>query len=80
MDKKRDQLGWLFTTVLGSAPGPRVSRLAKLLYIADKHALRGDLERYAAMPGLVRLVVSHEKVVQGPEAASALRQAATFLR
>jgi hypothetical protein len=80
MDKTRDLLGWLFTTVLGSAPGPRVSRLAKLLYIADKHALRDDLERFAAMPGLVRLVVSHEKVTQGPEAASALRQAATYLR
>ena len=31
MDRKRDPLGFFFTTLLGSAPGPRVSRLAKLL-------------------------------------------------
>ena len=31
MDRKRDPLGFLFTTVFGSAPGPRVSRLARLL-------------------------------------------------
>src|SRR6185436_9217997 len=29
MDKKRDFMGNLMTTLLGSAPGPRVSRLAK---------------------------------------------------
>lgn len=36
MDRKRDPLGFLFTTVLGSAPGPRVSRLVKLLFVKDK--------------------------------------------
>jgi hypothetical protein len=79
MDPKKDVLGWLFTTVLGSAPGPRVSRLAKLLYIEDQKAMRADLERFATMPDLVRLVVAHEKVARGPEAATALRKAATFL-
>lgn len=79
MDKKRDPLGYLFTTVFGSAPGPRVSRLAKLLFIKDKAALRQDLERYARTPKLVRLIVAHEKVASGPEAARALNQAATYL-
>ncbi|WP_225408524.1 DUF4336 domain-containing protein [Stigmatella hybrida] len=79
MDRKRDVLGFLFTTLLGSAPGPRVSRLAKLLLVKDAKALRADLERYAALPGLVRLIVSHEKVASGAEAAQALRQAATYL-
>ena len=50
MDRKRDPLGFFFTTLLGSAPGPRVSRLAKLVFIKDKAALRGDLERFAAIP------------------------------
>ncbi|HKO91855.1 MAG TPA: hypothetical protein VJU61_11910, partial [Polyangiaceae bacterium] len=36
MDTKRDVLGYLFTTVLGSAPGPRISRLSKLLLVKDR--------------------------------------------
>lgn len=79
MDKKQDFLGWLFTTVLGSAPGPRVSRLSKLTLIADKRAFRADLERFAAMPELTRLIVAHEKVAHGPEARAALLQAASYL-
>ena len=79
MDRKRDVLGFLFTTVMGSAPGPRVSRLAKLVFVKDKRALREDLERLAALPGLMRLIVAHEKVAHGPDAAAALRKAATYL-
>lgn len=79
MDRKRDPLGFFFTTVLGSAPGPRVSRLAKLLFIKDKAALRSDLERLAAIPELQRVIVAHEKVTSGPSAAEVLRQAATYL-
>jgi hypothetical protein len=79
MDRKRDPLGFLFTTLLGSAPGPRVSRLAKLVLIDDKKALRSDLERLASTPELVRLIVAHEKVAAGTQAAGALRAAATYL-
>ncbi|WP_434380741.1 hypothetical protein [Melittangium boletus] len=79
MDPKKDWLGWLITTVLGSAPGPRVSRLSKLLFIKDKAAFRENLRRYAELPGLVRLVVAHEKVAHGEDAARALQRAMTFL-
>lgn len=79
MDRKRDPLGFFFTTILGSAPGPRVSRLAKLLFIKDKRALRDDLERLAETTGLQRVIVAHEKVATGPEAARVLRVAATYL-
>ena len=79
MDRKKDPLGFLFTTLLGSAPGPRISRLAKLLLVKDKKALREDLERFAEHPDLVRLIVAHEKVAKGPDAANALRKAATYL-
>lgn len=79
MDRKRDPLGFFFTTILGSAPGPRVSRLAKLLFIKDKQALRADFERLAKTPDLQRLVVAHEKVASGPSAAEALRKAASYL-
>jgi len=79
MDRKRDPLGFLFTTLMGSAPGPRVSRLAKLLFIKDKKALRKDFERYAELPNLVRVIVAHEKVASGPDARASLLQAATYL-
>lgn len=79
MDTKKDILGYLFTTVLGSAPGPRVSRLAKLIYVKDKKALRADFERLAEIPNLVRVIVAHEKVASGPEARASLLQAATYL-
>jgi hypothetical protein len=79
MDRKRDPLGFLFTTLLGSAPGPRISRLVKAAMIKDRPALRADLERLAETPNLVRLIVAHEKVASGPAAPAALRQAATYL-
>jgi hypothetical protein len=79
MDRKRDILGFLFTTIMGSAPGPRVSRLAKLVLVKDRARMRADLERYAAEPGLVRLIVAHEKVASGPDARSALQAACATL-
>jgi len=79
MDKKRDMLGYLFTTVMGSAPGPRISRLAKLTLVKDKGALRAHLEQLAQTPNLVRLIVAHEKVASGPDAAAALLSAAQYL-
>jgi len=79
MDRKRDPLGFFFTTLLGSAPGPRVSRLAKLVYVKDKKALREELARYAALPDLTRVIVAHEKVASGPEARASLQKAMTYL-
>lgn len=79
MDKKTDFMGWLFTTIFSSAPGPRVSRLSKLALVKDKAAFRAELERFAAVPDLVRLIVAHEKVASGPDAKAALLQAATYL-
>ncbi len=79
MDKKRDILGFLITTLFGSAPGPRVSGLAKLMIVRDKKALREHLETLAETPGFVRLIVAHEKVAHGPDARAALLTAATYL-
>ena len=79
MDRKRDPLGFFFTTLLGSAPGPRVSRLAKLVYVKDKKALRDEFGRYAALPDLTRVIVAHEKVASGPDARASLQKAMTYL-
>jgi hypothetical protein len=80
MDRKRDLLGYLFTTALGSAPGPRVSRLSRLVLVKDRPALKAELLRLATLPELTRLVVSHEKVTNGPsETRAALERAASYL-
>ena len=79
MDPKADWLGWAITSVLGSAPGPRVSRLSKWMFVKDQAALRAEFERWAALPDLVRVIVSHEKVASGPEARAALLRAASYL-
>ncbi len=80
MDKKQDLLGYLFTTALGSAPGPRISRLSKLAIVGDHRTLRQELEVFAALPNLARVIVAHEKVTSGAEAAACLVGAMTFLK
>lgn len=79
LDAKKDFLGWLFTTITGSAPGPRVSRLAKAALVKDRAAFKADLLRLADTPKLERVIVSHEKIARGKDAADVLRKAATFL-
>ncbi|HEY4103610.1 MAG TPA: hypothetical protein VGM44_06950 [Polyangiaceae bacterium] len=79
MDRKKDLLGYLFTTAFGSAPGPRVSRLVKMILIKDKQALRADFERLAELPNLTRVIVAHENIASGPAARAALLEAATYL-
>lgn len=79
MDRPRDFFGSLITTVFGSAPGPRVSRLSKLVFIKDRAALKAELLALAALPDLQRLIVAHDKVSHGPEARRALETAATYL-
>jgi hypothetical protein len=79
MDMPNDFMGKMMLSVMGSAPGPRVSRLAKLFLVKDNQALRANLERFASLPDLVRLIVSHDKVAKGADAKAALEQAATYL-
>ncbi|EYF05103.1 hypothetical protein [Chondromyces apiculatus] len=60
-------------------PGPRVTPVVKVELVRDRGALREELLRYAALPELVRLIVSHDKLSTGSAAAAALRQAASTL-
>ena len=57
-------------SLLGSAPGPRISRLVKLLFVDDRAAFQRDLEGFAETKDLVRMMVAHEKVAHGPDAAA----------
>ena len=65
----------LIVKALGSAPGPRVSRIVKLLWCDDKPALRADLQTLSEIPDLTRLIVAHDSVAHGPAARAALKAA-----
>ncbi len=59
--------GFILRRVTGSTGGPRVSRVAKWLVVADKRAFRAHIEKLAALPGLAHVVVSHhETITQDP--------------
>jgi hypothetical protein len=77
--KPSDPFGWFFTTIMGSAPGPRISRLFKLVAVNDKNALREDLVRLSSTPNLVRVIVAHGEMAKGPEASKAIRAGAAYL-
>ncbi|HEX4459399.1 MAG TPA: hypothetical protein VIA18_15575 [Polyangia bacterium] len=79
MAKPRSFVSRAITSVLGSAPGPRVTRIFKAAMIKDRDAFRADLERLAATPDLTRLIVAHDRMATGSAAAAALRQAATYV-
>jgi hypothetical protein len=65
--------------VLGSAPGPRVSRLVKLLWCRDRPAFRASLQQLSELPELVRLIVAHDSVTHGAAARAALSSAVAQL-
>jgi len=55
--------GFIFRYITASTGGPRVSRLFRWLAIKDKAAFRADLERLADTPQLVRIIVSHHRMI-----------------
>lgn len=66
--------GLVFRYLTQSTGGPRISRLVKLFVIKDRRAFRDHLARLAALPGLYRMIVSHDRTSEG-DAAEALRRA-----
>jgi hypothetical protein len=55
--------GWLFRVMGFTGQEPRIPTLVELREIKDKQALRGQLERWARIPDLNRIIVSHGKIV-----------------
>ncbi len=63
----------------GFGPGPRVTPVVRLEMVKNGAALADHLRRLAALPDLVRLIVSHSRMSTGAAAAHALREAASSL-
>lgn len=71
-------IGWAMRYVTKSTGGPIISRIARLLVIKDKAAVKRELDDLAAMPGLSRIVVSHHGVIVDEPGAVLKRLAATL--
>lgn len=69
----------LLVGLFGSAPGPRVSRVVKVLWCKDRPALRGCFEQLSAVPDLQRVIVAHDTPLVGVAAREALRSAVSQL-
>jgi hypothetical protein len=77
--KRPKVLANLALRALRIGPGPRVTPFVKLEMVKSRAQLRDDLERLAGMPALQRLIVSHEQLSSGADAARVLRRAAATL-
>jgi hypothetical protein len=55
--------GWLFKAVGATGPSPKIPRVVELREIKDKKAVRAQLETWARLPNLNRIIVSHGDIV-----------------
>lgn len=55
--------GWLFHVMGFTGNEPRIPGIVELREIEDKSELRAQLERWARIPGLNRIIVSHGNIV-----------------
>ena len=70
--------GFVLKHVTQSTGGPKVSRTARIGLVSDRAAYRAALEKIAAIPDLVRVIVAHHVPIEG-DVAAALRKAASEL-
>ena len=69
--------GFIFRHITASTGGPKVSRLFRMLAVKDKQAFAAHLLRLADTPDLVRIIVSHHRVIDEDPAAVLRGVAAT---
>jgi hypothetical protein len=70
--------GAIFRLVGFTGPEPRLPPPVRLRVVRDRAALRAQVERLAAIPGLTRILVSHGAVVDRDPAGALRRIAATL--
>ena len=79
LEPPKSALGRAALKLAGFGPGPRVTPVVKFEMVKDKAALAAHFRRLAEIPDLVRLIVGHSRLSEGPAAARALRDAAASL-
>jgi hypothetical protein len=77
MNNRKETIGF-FPRLVGFAGGIKVPPVFRMMFLKDRPALKAQLERWAATPGLARLVPCHGDVVASG-APEAIRTAARAL-
>jgi hypothetical protein len=72
--------GWLLYVMGFGNDEPQIPAVERVLMVADKGALREQFLAWAALPDLVRIVMSHGEPIQGDAAPAALRELADSLK
>ncbi|HEX7603389.1 MAG TPA: hypothetical protein VF316_17340, partial [Polyangiaceae bacterium] len=70
--------GFLVKHIFASSGGPKLSRLARMALVKDKAAFRAQLEKFAEIPDLVRVLVAHHEPIDH-EPKEALRKVAATI-
>jgi hypothetical protein len=63
LPNRRGLSGWLFKKLGMTGDEPHIPPVIKLRQVKDERALRAQLERWADLPGLTRVLVSHGEIV-----------------
>jgi len=63
MPHGRGLAGFIFRYITQSTGGPRVSRLFRLFAVKDGAAFAAHLDRLADTPDLIRIIVSHHRMI-----------------
>jgi hypothetical protein len=74
----RGVAGFVFRYVTRSTGGPCVTRLFRWFVVKDRAAFRAHLERLADTPALVRIIVSHHRMITDRPSDTLRRVAATL--
>ncbi len=67
--------GWLFRKIGMTGRSPHIPPIVKMRQVSDKDALRAQLVRWAELPNLRRIIVSHGDIITN-DAAPVLRRIA----
>jgi hypothetical protein len=70
--------GFLVKYIFASSGGPKLSRLARMALVKDKTAFRAQLEKFAEIPDLVRVLVAHHEPIDHEPKEALRRVAATI--
>ena len=73
MNNRKESIGF-FPRMVGFAGHVKIVPIFRMMFLKDKKALKGQIDRFAALPGLSRLVPCHGDVVSegAPESLSAV--------
>lgn len=63
LGNRRGVLGWLFKALGMTSDEPHMPPIIRMRRVADREALKVQLERWSHLPNLQRILVSHGKVI-----------------